>query len=706
MKALPSITGTVSYLLDSGTVAYAKGDAEEEIVLPESETVIVGNSITLAAPATTTLADGKKFMGWMDKEGKLYKAGDVFAVDAAVTFTLTAVWELCISFTTGYEESGVFQSDIAVDLGEKFALPNDLRGTIVNDGKYDLVFYGWNIGGKIRFAGETLTMDGADLSAEAVWVPAIFVDGTNGNDEEADGTRAKPYQTLNAAYKALGDLLSDRGNTDAAGAVYLLSDAAFAPIDDSVYYRESSSVVALQSLNMPILFTAATANTVCEFKMTTQIYIYFNNDILFDNVSVAVTSESYPNDTNIRMYPSGDLYFGLHVKTEQFVIDCNQLIEFSADCKVYNGTFKQINMGGASSVRTMNFNLYFGNGTKESTPFIDPVFPNGQKNVNSLINAEFRSGTVNTLDIRKSGTVAANDDRKLSGDLICKIYKGITLTKITDGAPIYCEQTYNNKQYTDTEHMHDMSRTIIFNGFCGSVYYGHGTVTGSVEYDHELPNGLDAIAFINGANVTFTNHAPRIAARANGIGNVYVDATSTYTGKDIIPVYYDHENEVEVDGTHLSPIAGTLHTWNGTEWTTDVYGAALGAQRRTTAPYGIRFGFVGSTATLEAMFGQKVTKGILLIPTALLNETLELDTENVLNVEAKVSFSLSQPNVFTAMLIDDYDNSSEKWLETWENVEFTARAYFELADGTVFYSDSITKSIASINQALTEMLPA
>ena len=93
-------------------------------------------------------------------------------------------------------------------------------------------------------------------------------------------------------------------------------------------------------------------------------------------------------------------------------------------------------------------------------------------------------------------------------------------------------------------------------------------------------------------------------------------------------------------------------------------------------------------------------KGVLLIPSQYLNGTLTVDTDKVLKVEAKVAYALKQSNVFTAMLVDDYNNSNSDWLEKWADVEFTARAYFKLADGSVIYSDSIERSVKDIDAAL------
>ena len=106
---------------------------------------------------------------------------------------------------------------------------------------------------------------------------------------------------------------------------------------------------------------------------------------------------------------------------------------------------------------------------------------------------------------------------------------------------------------------------------------------------------------------------------------------------------------------------------------------------------------------VRGLLGQKVTeKGVLIIRDSMLSGDLTLDTENVLKIVAGKAISLEQPNFFTGVLVDtaSVSESSEAWLDTWADVEFTARAYFELEDGTVIYSDAVTKSITSVREAL------
>ncbi|HAZ18617.1 MAG TPA: hypothetical protein DCY75_00400, partial [Clostridiales bacterium] len=132
-------------------------------------------------------------------------------------------------------------------------------------------------------------------------------------------------------------------------------------------------------------------------------------------------------------------------------------------------------------------------------------------------------------------------------------------------------------------------------------------------------------------------------------------------------------------------------------------GAVLGASIRTTAPYGIRFGFELNGETLGYMLGNPVSSvGVLIIPTQLLTGSLSINTAEALIIPVASVLSATQPDVFTGVLTDDPTNtsSSTEWLDVWKDIEFTARAYYVLEDGTIYYSATIARSIQNVWDAL------
>ncbi len=515
-------------------------------------------------------------------------------------------------------------------------------------------------------------------------------------------TAPKPFKTVNLAHKALGDLLDARGNTDVAGSILLLDDTTVTPADGTNFKNSGSSDVVLAALGVPVLFTAEDPDTLLVFNTLARIQMLLLDSTLFDNISVAVATD-YATDPTlyVRVYPSKDFYFGPMVKTpvlgdgsthDTWLLDGDNVALNSVDYKIYNGDFEYIMLGDSSSTQAKVVNLHFGNGTVDSKPYAKQLYTTGLSNVNSVITAQFRSGTVYDLRLGK----ASNKVGKIfSGDLIYRVYSGVSINQIVD---------YTTNALGDKDFFGNMARTLVFDGYVGSIKYVHGPADAAVNGDNGgIPNGLDAIAFLNGANVTFTENAVRVVSRSNGFGNVYVDETSSFGGLGIVGSYYDTDLQKQVNGSALEATSGTLYTWHGSGWMTDIYGKSLGAQVRVEAPYGIRFGFMGSTAALEAMVGQKVTeKGVLIIRSSLLAGDLTLETENSLKIVANKAFSLTHPNLFTGVLVDtaDASASSEAWLQEWKNVNFTARAYFTLADGSVIYTDTDTTTIQDVLNAL------
>ncbi len=588
------------------------------------------------------------------------------------------------NYETGYDSVKI-DGSFGGFAGNRIVLSDALRGQVVTDAGKELTFFGWNIDGKFYDAGDGYVLGESDATATAVWVPAIFVDPTYAGGN-SDGSKAKPFVKVADAYAALKTLLA---SSDAVGgAVYLLSDAVMDAEPDTSF-APVSNIPSLEDAGKPVLFTAA--NKTIKFTTDNESYsntLHFLGSVMFDNLTLRVKGTTF-----IRLTPAKDAYFGPNFAFEQpsgyrvvYLDGQNQNVE-EVTYKIYNGTFSLVCFGSNFTKTTYaKQNVYVGTGESTSAPTVSNLFAN---TIATFVNAkvELRSGTVTNAILGTNYGNAAYSNAQPFGEWIYVVYNGMNIGNIRDA---YSDGA--NQIPATTTYCANLTRTLIFDGYKGNIAYNHFANT-----NETVVNGINNVSFIGGAQVNFTTNDVVVTS-----GSVYVEEGSSYTGKAIKGSCIHEGNEVQVA---LTPANG-LNTWNSDKdhtWTTDVYGAALGAQIRVEAPYGIRFGFNGSTTALEAMLGQAVAeKGVLIIRDSMLDGALTLDTENVLKIVANKAYSLTQSAVFTGVLVDtpDAGASSKAWLETWKDVDFTARAYFKLADGSVIYSNSDTNSIAAISASL------
>ncbi len=590
-----------------------------------------------------------------------------------------------MSYQTGYD-SVKFDVTAGGLAGTRLVLSDALRGQVVTDAGKELTFYGWNINGKFYDAGDAYVLGESDVIAAAVWVPAIFVDPAYAGGD-SDGSRTKPFVSALDAYAAAVAAEGD------AIAVVLLANATMTQTAESSFDMVGTAT-GFADAGKRVLLTAVSSDiTLTIDSGSSSSYVRIFNSIMFDNLTLHATTSSA---AYIRLLPAKDIYFGPNFIFAQptglkyFGLDGMYQEASEVIYKIYNGAVNFVYLGTSIvSTEQTKANALIGTGEETSKPEIDLVSVNTLSAVVSA-KVDFRSGIIKRgmLGATKGGAGDTSYATKQpSGDFIFTVYSGVTelclmdsWTGVNPGLSSYCA---------------NLSRTLVFDGYVGNVKYIHYSAANGI-----FANGIDNIAFINGAKVNFTNNDVVVAARANGVGSVYVESGSSYSGKVIKGAYINESAEAFVDFT---PVVGKINAFNGTAWTTDTYGAALGAQIRVEAPYGIRFGFVGSNAALEAMLGQAVVeKGVLVIRSSLLEGKLTLDTENVLKIVAEKAHSLKQYNCFNGVLVDTADAgaSSEAWLEAWENVDFTACAYFTLADGTVLYSNSTQNNIAGVYASL------
>ncbi len=626
------------------------------------------------------------FSGWSIGD-KTYAAGDAFVMmDANVTATALWTKQYALDYNTGFDGVAL-DKDFIGFAGDRIVLTDDLRGQVVTDAGNELTFFGWNIDGKFYDAGDGYVLGESNATATAVWVPAIFVDPTYAGDD-SNGSRAKPFVKVGDAYAALKTLLA---SSDAVGgAVYLLSDAVM-DAETDISFAPVSNIPTLEDAGKPVLFTAVN-NTI---KFTTDNGTFSNTlhilgSVMFDNLTLRVKGTTF-----IRMTPAKDAYFGPNFAFEQtsgyravYLDGQNQNVE-EVTYKIYDGKFDMLVWGSNLITNTqVKLNIFVGTGNADSNPTIGNVAVNAIACVADA-KVEFRSGTVTNLVFGTTYGNATYKARQPIGNMTCVVYEGMTVGNVRDA---YSDAT--NYLPAIAEYCANLSKTLVFDGYKGDINYYHYTNTNTT-----VVNGINNVSFIGGAQVNFTNQDVVVVNGANASANVYIEAGSSYTGNIQGSCIHDGA-EMQVK---LTPANG-FNAWNSDKnhtWTNGTYGAALGAQKRTVAPHGIRFGFAGSTSALEAMLGQALQeKGVLLIPTDLLEGDLNLNTADALKVEAKVALSLKESNVFTAMLVDDLINSDSTWLDKWNDVEFTACAYFKLDDDSVVYSNSIVRCIADIDAAL------
>ncbi len=591
--------GVVYYQLDRGTVSFNKGDIDEDVAMPATtKEVLTGKTITLPTPATTTLANGKKFSGWKNEAGKFFAAGSEYTISVNGNETLTAVWGLAFSFVTGYENSDatpVVQNEILVGVGEKFVLPN-IRGTIVNDGKYDLVFYGWNVNGNIRFAGETLVMDGTGLSATAVWVPAFYV--APSFTGESDGTFDAPYKSVVEAQHNIKVFFENAQNKAAyaAGAIVLKEDAVLdwtpagpnSSFGGVTYYTTKGLAV---EIGAPILFVGITSDvSLTLFNSSTQNDFTIGKSLLFDYLVLRSICRYNP----IRVHTTGGselspamLYFGPALTTSvpttalpaeyasltthvwaRFLIEPNTM----TNVHIYGGDSWY---GVYACNSKSSTNTYIGSHGDDTYPVV-PVaqIVNSTTLSENVWNYYQYGGVVTKLNtgLQASGKPAVNE-----GVVNMYFYGGV-VTTFMDGL--------DYSAATNSRNPSPIKRNMYFENFNGTIYTTHVNpeiritsaaygdayyklVSGTYYYSAISPNAIDSATFVN-SNVTFTGSGLNL--RAGAEVTYRQDETSVVTGtivatKDIFKEDENTPNKFNPVTVALPDFSGAVsYTFNGSAW--------------------------------------------------------------------------------------------------------------------------------------------
>jgi hypothetical protein len=398
-----------------------------------------------------------------------------------------------------------------------------------------------------------------------------------------------------------------------------------------------------------------------------------------------------------RFVPRYDLYFGPNFSVSNTAlttgnpaqsvgIDSQSHTNANFIGRVYGGIWDFFYLGSSSAARSETFYV----GTGESDLTVNLIAINNITSRSKSL-AYIHSGTVTNLHVASIDNIDSTKNpngRVVTGSLTY-VVKGGIINKILD----YNRESDQNHATRTNPYCENLVRTLVFDGYIGSVGYDHLAVILNA-------NGLDNLSFINGANVTFTGENIVMKANANGI--VYKDAGSSFVGVSIQGIKSNYTSGESLGSTMT--VASGFSVWNGDAWSnSENAGAVLGASIRTTAPYGIRFGFELNGETLGYMLGKSVSSvHFLIIPTELLTGSLSVSTENVLDIPITSVLSATQPDVFTGVLTDDITSSSTEWLDVWKDIEFTARAYyvFVLEDGTIYYSATIARSIQNVWDAL------
>ena len=352
--------------------------------------------------------------------------------------------------------------------------------------------------------------------------------------------------------------------------------------------------------------------------------------------------------------------------------------------RIYGGAWDYFYLGSTSEVKTETYYV----GTGESDLTVNLIAINNIASRSKSF-AYINSGTVTNLHVASIDNIDStkNPNGRIVRGSLTYVVKGGIINKILD----YNRESDQNHATRTNPYCENLVRTLVFDGYIGSVGYDHLAVILNA-------NGLDNLSFINGANVTFTGENIVMKANANGI--VYKDAGSSFVGVSIQGIKSNYTSGESLGSTMT--VASGFSVWNGDAWSnSENAGAVLGASIRTTAPYGIRFGFELNGETLGYMLGKSVSSvHFLIIPTELLTGSLSVSTENVLDIPITSVLSATQPDVFTGVLTDDITSSSTEWLDVWKDIEFTARAYYVLEDGTIYYSATIARSIQNVWDAL------
>ncbi len=563
--------GVLYYRVGFSTVEYQNIGYDANIGLPEDHTIYSCNdSIILRAPEVLYLdeMDGQVFIGWeCAANGQRYEAGESFTL-AEGNNLFYAVYGNPVYYVTGYENAPTpitITDNCFYAPGDDVILSDELRGTIVTNGTYDYVFYGWlcSHDQTMYYAGDVIPMSKTftPMGFTAVWAVVQYVDATY-QGVDSDGSASKPYTSLQSGYHQLRQLLSSQPSFD-AGAIMFVGNQTV-NLDDntnSIFYPYPSNSTntnyqaRFKEAAKPVLITADTDTTVVIFESPTYVfYIANQTEMMYDGLTLKLNTKG-----TSRFLPyEGNLIFGTHFYTactlendttgnRGFGIDTNAQTVNGPVVRVYGGEWEMIYFG--HSIPLIDSTVIYGSPLNTASRLNLYCFNN--INSNNKNNIFIKGGNVTYLSLAYPGYA-----RVVTGS-VTAVISGGKLNTLKD----------NQHTYSTAAHLVDATRTVIFDGYTGTVKYNHLNIGDTSSTTGDYANAIDHYAFIHHAAVTLGTD---FYVKANGAGSVYVDEFSTivYGNYDILGLSNDYSNGETTINMPQSFTACLPFGFDGTRWIT------------------------------------------------------------------------------------------------------------------------------------------
>ncbi len=607
----------------------------------------------------------------------------------------SSVYEITLTSSLGALTPIIIEAAV----GQSVFLPNDwVHEIVTDDNGQEMGFYGWSYGGVFYHAGDRIETPENGFTAEAVWVPAVFVDPTF--EGISIGSSTAPYTNPGDAYLALETVWASYPDAS-GGIVHLMQDTTWDVMAEGGVFTWTSNASGkyqpnLQAASKPVVFHGETDATVLKLwdsqETKTVFYFSFKGDVGFDGLTLNMDSKQ-----STRFTPTRDIYFGPNYSRDSsgqtLGMESNIAALPSVTYKIYGGSWAFLYCG--QNTLGNSHTMYIGGSASLATVSLNNIHSQSTDIIH------IQGGSISKLYLApvdgmndKSGPGGINIGKSVIGTLKV-IISGGTIDTLYDNYGVNTNALTRTVRFCE-----DLNRILIFDGYIGSIAFDHLTayltVDGNPVY---YANGLDALILKNRSAVTSRN-SKSIYLKANSTALFQIDATSSFMGGSIYGIAKETIANDE-NATLLAPISGSYVAWNGEVHNQGMM-ITLGAQIRTESPYGIRFGYEADVELIETITDQAVIrKGALIIPTTLLGENeLTRGLANVLDVECTVALSESTPDRYTIMLVDSRVNSDETWLTRWKDVSFTSCTYVVLADGSVIYSSYIDRSIQQVVDAL------
>ncbi|HCG36341.1 MAG TPA: hypothetical protein DER23_08365, partial [Clostridiales bacterium] len=554
----------VYFEIPVSSVIYSAPGVSESITVPDSHEYDSGETMNIPALGQTVLNDGRFFAGWKHADTLVvYQPGDTYTVVKGVN-RFEAMWGYKINYITGYESASTPVSLVdekAYATGSEAILSNDLCHTVVTDENgIEVGFYGWMVDNKFYHAGDSVQVNLTTPPVKAVWAPVVFVDA-NYAGGDSDGTFDKPFTNADLTHGALNAVWSAYPSYSygivcfKADYVWDARNSTLATVPDTKQH-----MLNLAAADKPILYRGVSDDVILSFwdsnATKTIYYVGTLGETGFDGLAVRMATKS-----QTRFFPSYDLYFGPNFSVcltaldpsnpaKTVGIDPMNQIDTHFVGRVYGGAWDFIYTGINSSSRSQTYYI----GTGESDLTVNVIANN---NINSKCKSlvYINSGTVKLLHVAAIDKInSSNYGRVVTGSLTY-VFKGGIIQRIRD----YHDESQQNHATRTNPYCENLVRTLVFDGYIGSVGYDHLAVNLNA-------NGLDNLSFINGANVTFTGENIVMKANANGI--VYKDAGSSFVGVSIQGIKSNYTSGESLGSTMT--VASGFSVWNGDAWNTPV----------------------------------------------------------------------------------------------------------------------------------------